>query len=166
MLVDNTDQDCSWSKSASSHGRAAMHFVAIAAFLVWLGSFLYASGFLDSRVFFAPRLNVSSEVHDFGPTSLGKSLEYTFVLSNSGNRDLVIEDVVSDCSCLVVDHASKHIGPGESFPLKIQLVPSSSRGPFRRKLTVLTNDPVARRRVLILQGTARRDSEARSEDAE
>ncbi|WP_372776274.1 DUF1573 domain-containing protein [Mangrovibacterium sp.] len=89
----------------------------------------------------APVADFSEETHDFGEIKEGDKVECTFVLKNSGKRDLVIRNVKTSCGCTAVTPEKKVIGADETVPLKVVFNSKGKRGRQNKAITVITNDP-------------------------
>jgi hypothetical protein len=110
--------------------------------------------FLGFTVFFCytesgkhPVIHVDTEEIDFGALSSGTKVTQTVLITNTGQSDLIIKDIISGCGCTEAELKRNEITPGQSEPLYVTMEPS----PFgvKTKLLILTNDP-KRQRVLLL----------------
>jgi len=57
--------------------------------------------------------------HDFGSIEEGEVVEYTFIFSNVGAKDLEIKKVESDCGCTATSYEKQIIKPGKQGNIKI-----------------------------------------------
>jgi hypothetical protein len=92
----------------------------------------------------APRIAVEPASFDFGKAQQEKTLEKEFRIRNLGAADLVIEDVVTTCSCSVADGYAKVVKPGGSTPLRVRLKTNNTFGRLVRSVLVKSNDPAGR----------------------
>jgi hypothetical protein len=92
----------------------------------------------------APRIAVEPESFDFGKAQQEKTLEKEFRIRNLGAADLVIEDVVTTCSCSVAEGYAKVVKPGSSTPLRVKLKTNNTFGRLVRSVLVKSNDPSGR----------------------
>jgi hypothetical protein len=92
----------------------------------------------------APRIAVEPESFDFGKAQQEKTLEKEFRIRNLGAADLVIEDVVTTCSCSVAEGYAKVVKPGGSTPLRVKLKTNNVSGRLVRSVLVKSNDPSGR----------------------
>ena len=92
----------------------------------------------------APRISVEPESFDFGKAQQEKTLEKEFRIRNLGAADLVIEDVVTTCSCSVAEGYAKVVKPGGSTPLRVKLKTNNTFGRLVRSVIVKSNDPSGR----------------------
>ena len=89
----------------------------------------------------APIVSWNENVHHFGDIKQGDKVHYTFVLKNSGHRNLIIRRLKTSCGCTVVSPEKRLITPGESVPLKVTFDSEGKRGRQNKAITVITNDP-------------------------
>lgn len=92
-----------------------------------------------------PRIAVEPEAFDFGPALQNKTLNKEFVVKNLGNRDLLIEDVVTTCGCTVGKLETRTLKPGMSVPLRVSLETRSYSGALQRSVLIRSNDPATAR---------------------
>jgi tetratricopeptide (TPR) repeat protein len=78
-----------------------------------------------------PVLELSAASHDFGTISLGALAEHEFILTNSGNIDMIIDSVLVPCDCISTKLNVSVIAPGDSATLIIQINPKQT-GEFRQ----------------------------------
>jgi hypothetical protein len=88
-----------------------------------------------------PALSLESTIQDGGAVEQGTQLQYRFTLTNHGQADLELTQVKPDCGC-TVPRWDRVIKPGAAGVIEARLDTSSFRGPIRKRLTVVTNDPV------------------------
>ena len=77
-------------------------------------SFLLAAGLTIAGVSAAaaaPRLEISQPTYDLGEIFEDQPLEHTFILKNTGDTPLRIQDIKLDCACSAVDY-DRLIPPG------------------------------------------------------
>jgi hypothetical protein len=78
-----------------------------------------------------PVLELSQASHDFGTISPGALAEHEFILTNSGNIDMIIDSVLVPCDCISTKLNGSVIAPGDSATLIIQINPKQP-GEFRQ----------------------------------
>jgi hypothetical protein len=87
-----------------------------------------------------PRIAVEPAAFDFGPALQNKTLTKEFVVKNLGNRDLLIEDVVTTCGCTVGKLDTRTLKPGMAVPLRVSLETRSYTGALQRSVLIRSND--------------------------
>ena len=75
---------------------------------------------------------------DFGNIPLNEKREHVFKLVNTGNKPLVVYDVVTSCGCTKAEYGMEPVRPGETLELKV-IYNAEGKGRFRKNLTVYCN---------------------------
>lgn len=91
------------------------------------------------------KISFDRNLHDFGViTQFGGTVETVFVVKNIGNKDLIIGDITTSCSCTSATIANTRIVPGEETELTVIFDPNFHEEPFdifKRTVFIPTNDP-------------------------
>lgn len=78
--------------------------------------------------------------HDFGYIKEAKgAVTHTFTFTNTGDRPLIIKQVVVSCGCTRPEFPTKPIKPGKTGKVKITFSPAGRSGSFRKSIKVRTN---------------------------
>lgn len=77
------------------------------------------------------QIKFDTEMHDFGKLKSGEILTFTFVFSNSGDTDLVIDNAETDCGCVKANVPAKKVKPGEKGLIEVEF---NSAGLFGKQL--------------------------------
>jgi hypothetical protein len=87
-----------------------------------------------------PVMKVSAAEHDFGKfkEEAGRQ-KYDFVVMNTGNQPLVIQNIVASCGCTTPDWTKGPIPPRGSGMISAIYDPANRPGPFNKTLSVYTN---------------------------
>lgn len=101
-----------------------------------------------------PQLTVDEQVHEFGDTWEGTTLEHTFTLTSSGTEDLVIDKIHASCGCTLASvwrlgpdgsrepyEEGTPLPPGEKLELVAAVDTSFRKGTLNKPVTVYSNDP-------------------------
>jgi hypothetical protein len=91
--------------------------------------------------FLGPRISTQQIEHNFGDIQSGKTVTHNFILSNTGDDNLVIKNVHATCGCTVAKPQKETLAPGESTKLKVDFNSAGRRGPQEKTVYVKTNDP-------------------------
>ncbi|MBN2217715.1 MAG: DUF1573 domain-containing protein, partial [Pirellulales bacterium] len=67
----------------------------------------------------APRAVVDATEHDFGIVQPTGKCEFTFELSNAGDKPLQIHKVHKSCNCVLDKLPLRVLLPGQSAPLRV-----------------------------------------------
>jgi peptidoglycan-associated lipoprotein len=78
-----------------------------------------ATGFIDVNSLKTTELVFEKESFDFGNVKKGETVEHTFVLTNIGKEDLIIEFASGSCGCTVPEFPKGAIKPGEKGEIKV-----------------------------------------------
>lgn len=100
---------------------------------------LVAAGLLGCGPGATPRLEVGSQVVDFGSIPLEGTKDLEIPLSNTGKGVLRIYGVSTSCACTVAS-APETIAPGGKARLTIR-APKGARGPSSSRMVITSNDP-------------------------
>lgn len=84
------------------------------------------------------KMTVDREEHDFGEMKKGEKGETEFVITNTGDADLVIIDARATCGCTVPEKPQQPIKPGQSDKIKVAFN-ASSAGMQNKQVTLTTN---------------------------
>lgn len=84
------------------------------------------------------KVSVNQTTIDFGSFPQSEKQERSFVLTNSGNQLLVIQDVTTSCGCTKVEYSKEPIRPGASLELKV-IYEAEQPEHFNKMITVFCN---------------------------
>lgn len=86
-----------------------------------------------------PVLKFDKTEHDFGQLKEGDKVTTEFVLTNTGDADLVIVSAVGSCGCTVPEPPTEPIKPGDSAPIKVTFDSTGKPGQQEKTVTITTN---------------------------
>ena len=92
-----------------------------------------------------------SEIMDFGDVGPKSVHNFEYKFKNVGDEKLIISDVQSTCGCTVPDLAKKEYEPGEEGVIKVRYTAPAREGNTAKKLYVISNDVVNKRRGLLIK---------------
>lgn len=97
-----------------------------------------------------PVFTISETVHDFGLINEtdGEAM-HIFKVKNTGDAPLIISHVQSSCGCAEPEWTRQPIQPGEFGDVVIIYDPRNRPGPFKKNITVYTNEKRNRQRLTI-----------------
>ncbi len=84
-------------------------------------------------------ISIDETVHDFGHLEAGEIVLHTFVLSNTGESDFVIENLETDCGCVNAHYNKKVIKPGETGLVEVELNTAGLVGREYKTIEILGN---------------------------
>lgn len=78
--------------------------------------------------------------HDFGNIKADTENATQFVVTNTGSKPLIIDDVKASCGCTTPQKPEKPIPPGKSDVIKVNFHPSAEQlNEIRKTITVAAN---------------------------
>ena len=84
------------------------------------------------------QVSLSKTVVDFDKFPKGEKQEGSFVLTNTGNSLLVIQDILTSCGCTKVEYSKEPVRPGGTLEVKV-LYEAEDAGYFNKVVTVYCN---------------------------
>lgn len=90
----------------------------------------------------AARAITESTEFDFGTQGANEAGSHRFAVVNGGRSTLSLAKGASSCSCTIGGLDREEVPPGESAIVTIDWKTKAQGGPFRQRVTVLTNDPL------------------------
>ena len=84
------------------------------------------------------KVSVNQTAIDFGSFPQSEKQERSFVLTNTGNQLLVIQDVTTSCGCTKVEYSKEPVRPGASLELKV-IYEAEQTEHFNKVITVYCN---------------------------
>ncbi|MDR1456125.1 MAG: DUF1573 domain-containing protein [Tannerella sp.] len=98
----------------------------------------------------APVATLPESTHDFGLIEEEAGFaSHVFQVRNTGDAPLLITHVQSSCGCTEPQWTREPIAPGKTGVVEITFDPTNRPGPFRKNVTVFTNDKKPRLRLTI-----------------
>jgi hypothetical protein len=96
---------------------------------------------LAQAQFLGAKVSSQQTEHNFGDIESGKTVTHYFVISNTGDDNLIIKNVHASCGCTAAKPEKEKLSPGESTKLKVQFNSTGRKGPQEKTVSVMTNDP-------------------------
>jgi hypothetical protein len=103
--------------------------LALSFFLLICSSVLHAQA----------HASVDTATYNFGKVKAGQTPKHSFIIRNTGNSPLIINDIEASCGCLVISYTKAPIPPGKSGKIDVVLSTESKIGFQLRSATVITN---------------------------
>jgi hypothetical protein len=91
--------------------------------------------------FLGPRVATQQLEHNFGDIESGIIVSHNFIITNTGDDNLIIKNVHATCGCTVAKPQKESLAPGESTKLKVDFNSTGRRGAQEKTVSVHTNDP-------------------------
>lgn len=94
--------------------------------------------YADKDEFFAG-LTVASGTFDFGKVKQGEVVKHIFTIENTGNKDLLIKEVLAECECSSTAFTTSPIPPGSTGEVEMIFNTTGLIGKQVRSITVLAD---------------------------
>lgn len=112
-----------------------------------------AAAFVCLAAFAQGHASYKEKEHDFGYIKEAKgAVSHTFELKNTGDKPLVIMQVVTSCGCTRPEFPTKPIKPGKTAKIKVTFNPAGRSGAFMKPVKVKTSGDEGRT-TLTIRGT-------------
>jgi Protein of unknown function (DUF1573) len=89
----------------------------------------------------ATTVSFNKKEHNFGTINEGKTVTTNFKITNTGNKDLIIQNATASCGCTVPDYPKYPIKPGKSGEIKVSFDSAGKPGQQQKTVTVTANIP-------------------------
>ena len=83
-------------------------------------------------------VSVDQTEKDLGKFSYSQKQEYTFLLTNTGNSVLVVQDVITSCGCTKAEYRKEPVRPGDTLEVKV-IYEADAAGYFDKVVTIYCN---------------------------
>lgn len=109
------------------------------------------------------KIKFDKMTHDYGDLKMeiGRA-DATFTFTNVGDGDLKIVNVKTSCGCTASDYSKNVIKPGEQGFVKATYSTTNRPGPFRKTITVTTNDVDNPNTILTIKGNVFKKDQSES----
>lgn len=84
-------------------------------------------------------ISVDEAVHNFGQLQAGEIVLHTFVLTNTGDSDFIIESLETDCGCIKASFNKQPVKPGENALIEVEFNTAGLVGKEYKTIEVLGN---------------------------
>lgn len=83
-------------------------------------AFIVSAGAMAQKTMVNDFAKFNVEKHDFGKIKQNVPAIYTFEITNTTNKPLVIENAHATCGCTVPEYQKEPIAPGKTAKIKVQ----------------------------------------------
>lgn len=105
-----------------------------------------------------PKMTFESKVINYGEIEQDADPYRYFKFTNTGNEPLIITSAKGSCGCTVPTYPKEAIKPGETAEIKVRYA-TNRIGPFKKTVTLTTNDSQEETIVLTIEGKVNQKSE-------
>jgi hypothetical protein len=130
--------------------------VALSAFMFSCNSETSETEVVDETTVVAPEVNTEEALpttvvteltslsidrmeHDFGKIPDTAPVETSFVITNTGDKPLLVTNAQGSCGCTVPEYPKEPLAPGESRDMKISFNPNGKEGVNNKTVTITAN---------------------------
>lgn len=79
------------------------------------------------------------DTHNFGEIKEGEKVSHVFKFKNTGENDLVLQNVKPSCGCTTPDWSKDPVAPGEEGFVKVEFDSKAKNGMQKKSVTVVAN---------------------------
>ena len=83
-------------------------------------------------------VSVDQAEKDFGKFPYSQKQEYIFLLTNTGNSVLAVQDVITSCGCTKAEYRKEPVRPGGTLEVKV-VYEADAAGYFDKVVTIYCN---------------------------
>lgn len=85
-------------------------------------------------------INFEATSFNFGEKKATDDFTHTFTFTNTGENDLILENVKGSCNCTVTEFTKEAVKPGETGMVSAKFNPKKDfTGVFKKTITVVAN---------------------------
>jgi hypothetical protein len=84
-------------------------------------------------------MTFADSIHNFGRMTEGEIVEYDFDFTNTGTKDLIINEAKGSCGCTVPTYPKEPIKPGEKKNIKVTFNSQGKKGYNEKSVLIMTN---------------------------
>ena len=77
--------------------------------------------------------------YDFGQVREGEKVKHTYEFKNTGDADLLLQNVTASCGCTTPDYSKKPVRPGKKGRIEVVFNTKGRPGQQRKTVRVVTN---------------------------
>src|SRR5215831_16162547 len=82
---------------------------------------------------------IDSTFQDLGSVKEGPEVDISFKFKNTGNKNLIIQNVTASCGCTVVEKPQQPFQPGETGTIKAKFTTGGHTGTNNKSIYVIAN---------------------------
>jgi hypothetical protein len=82
---------------------------------------------------------IDSTFQDLGNVKEGPEVELNFKFKNTGNKNLIIQNVTASCGCTIVEKPEQPFQPGETGSIKAKFTTQGHVGTNNKSIYVIAN---------------------------
>lgn len=87
----------------------------------------------------SPIFKFETDTHNFGKVTQGEKVAYTFIFTNIGKSNLIIDDAVVSCGCTVPKYSKDPVKPGQTGEIEVVFNTTGKKGMQYKTIQVFAN---------------------------
>ncbi len=84
-------------------------------------------------------MNTEMCTYDFGKLKQGEIVNHTFIITNTGKKDLIIKQVDKECSCTSTEFSKSIIKPNQNTEIKVIFNTKGLVGKQAKSITIIAD---------------------------
>lgn len=85
------------------------------------------------------KISFQEEQYDFGKIKEGEKVSHQYVFTNTGDKPLMIANVIPSCGCTIPTYSKSPILPGEKGEINIEFNSINRKGVQKKNIIVVSN---------------------------
>jgi len=114
-------------------------FVLLITIIVVISIIIFRN--IQNSVIRVPKIAISEEEWDFGKVMQEENPTHKFIITNKGNKDLIIEQVKASCGCVKTSISDNRILPGKTAELEAVFYTTGYERKVEKNIFIKSNDP-------------------------
>jgi hypothetical protein len=105
-----------------------------------------------------PQISVNKEMHDYGTVEYAGNGVCEFVVTNTGDQPLVIQEAKASCGCTVPSFPTEPIAPGESAVIYVKY-DTKRPGSINKSIKIKSNATNEEIKVVYIKGQVKQQAD-------
>ena len=104
-------------------------------------------------------ITLNERPYNFGDVFEGEKKEHVFEMENSGNKPLILDNVITSCGCTATEWPRNPINPGQKADILVMFNSTGKMGNQKKIITILSNSVNEREELEIMAHVLPRKSD-------
>lgn len=98
-----------------------------------------------------PTITLNKEIHNYGIIEYNSNGNCDFIIINTGNKTLTIDNIKTSCGCTITNIQKKNIVAGDSSKLTVKY-DTKRPGAINKKIIIYSNDVKTPEKEIFIKG--------------